>query len=206
MRLDWMADGEIGSFVGDYVSTSWVGGRPVPVVMLAGPPVDGELRQSIFAATRIQRFAEHAAAAALTAGLRRLTRPCPWTQRPSVAVIGAALDLGSGRRGVDMGPSAIRYAGLETRLAALGVRVVDLGNVPAPVAEATAEGDERLRYLEPILRDVRADRGPRGACGRGGADAARPRRRPLDRARHARRAGAGAAARAACSGSMRTPT
>src|SRR4051794_41775287 len=50
-----------------------------------------------------------------------------------------------------MGPSAIRYAGLETRLAALGVRVVDLGNVPAPVAEATAEGDERLRYLEPIL-------------------------------------------------------
>ena len=38
MRLDWMADGEIGSFVGDYVSTSWVGGRPVPVVVLAGPP------------------------------------------------------------------------------------------------------------------------------------------------------------------------
>jgi arginase len=69
----------------------------------------------------------------------------------TVAVIGAALDLGSGRRGVDMGPSAIRYAGLETRLAALGVRVVDHGNVPAPVAEATAEGDERLRYLEPIL-------------------------------------------------------
>jgi arginase len=69
----------------------------------------------------------------------------------SVAVIGAALDLGSGRRGVDMGPSAIRYAGLEAKLAQLGVRVVDLGNVPAPVAEATAEGDERLRYLEPIL-------------------------------------------------------
>jgi arginase len=68
-----------------------------------------------------------------------------------VAVIGAALDLGSGRRGVDMGPSAIRYAGLEAKLAQLGVQVVDLGNVPAPVAEATAEGDERLRYLEPIL-------------------------------------------------------
>jgi arginase len=69
----------------------------------------------------------------------------------SVAVIGAALDLGSGRRGVDMGPSAIRYAGLDARLQELGVRVVDLGNVPAPVAEATAEGDDRLRYLEPIL-------------------------------------------------------
>jgi arginase len=69
----------------------------------------------------------------------------------SVAVIGAALDLGSGRRGVEMGPSAIRYGGLVARLQELGVRVVDLGNVPAPVAEATAEGDDRLRYLEPIL-------------------------------------------------------
>jgi arginase len=69
----------------------------------------------------------------------------------SVAVIGAALDLGSGRRGVDMGPSAIRYAGLDARLAQLGIRVVDLGNVETPVAEATAEGDERLRYLDPIL-------------------------------------------------------
>jgi arginase len=69
----------------------------------------------------------------------------------SVAVIGAALDLGSGRRGVDMGPSAIRYAGLEQRLEQLGIQAVDLGNVPAPVAEATAEGNERLRYLEPIL-------------------------------------------------------
>jgi len=56
MRIDWMADGEIGSFVGDYVSSSWVGGRPVPVVVLARPPVDGELRQAVFAATRIQRF------------------------------------------------------------------------------------------------------------------------------------------------------
>jgi hypothetical protein len=56
MRLDWMADGEIGAFVGDYVSTSWVGGRPIPVVTLAGPPAEGELRQSTFAATRIIRF------------------------------------------------------------------------------------------------------------------------------------------------------
>jgi arginase len=69
----------------------------------------------------------------------------------SVAVIGAALDLGSGRRGVDMGPSAIRYAGLEARLGALGIEVVDRGNVGTAVAEAVSEGDERLRYLEPIL-------------------------------------------------------
>jgi arginase len=70
----------------------------------------------------------------------------------SVAVIGAALDLGSGRRGVDMGPSAIRYAGLDARLQQLGLEVVDRGNVGTAVAEAVSEGDERLRYLEPILR------------------------------------------------------
>jgi arginase len=69
----------------------------------------------------------------------------------SVAVIGAALDLGSGRRGVDMGPSAIRYAGLEAKLQQLGISVIDLGNVGTAVAEAVSEGDERLRYLEPIL-------------------------------------------------------
>jgi arginase len=69
----------------------------------------------------------------------------------SVAVIGAALDLGSGRRGVDMGPSAIRYAGLDSRLKQLGLESIDLGNVETAVAEATAEGDPRLRYLDSIL-------------------------------------------------------
>jgi len=69
-----------------------------------------------------------------------------------VDLIGAPLDLGAGRRGVDMGPSAIRYAGLEQHLAEkLGLRVVDLGNVAAPVAESTAVGDEHARFLEPIL-------------------------------------------------------
>src|SRR5437763_13871982 len=67
-----------------------------------------------------------------------------------VAVIGAALDLGAGRRGVDMGPSAIRYAGLAERLGALGRRVIDLGNVPVGIAEATDEGDEHARFLAPI--------------------------------------------------------
>ena len=68
----------------------------------------------------------------------------------SVAVIGAALDLGAGRRGVDMGPSAIRYAGLGERLAALDVDVTDLGNVPADIAEASEEGDEQARFLMQI--------------------------------------------------------
>jgi arginase len=69
-----------------------------------------------------------------------------------VAVIGAALDLGAGRRGVDMGPSAIRYAGLADRLEELGREVVDHGNVPAEIAEAADVGDEQARFLAQILR------------------------------------------------------
>jgi arginase len=69
-----------------------------------------------------------------------------------VAVIGAPLDLGAGRRGVDMGPSAIRYAGLDKQLAdKLGVRVTDAGNVISPVVETTAMGDANARYLGQIL-------------------------------------------------------
>jgi arginase len=69
-----------------------------------------------------------------------------------VAVIGATLDLGAGRRGVDMGPSAIRYAGLEHQLAEkVGVRVSDAGNVISPVAETAVMGDENARYLDQIL-------------------------------------------------------
>jgi arginase len=70
-----------------------------------------------------------------------------------VAVIGAALDLGAGRRGVDMGPSAIRYAGLEARLRDIGYDAVDLGNVETAVAEATEIEDDRARFL-PQLRQA----------------------------------------------------
>jgi len=69
----------------------------------------------------------------------------------SVAVIGAALDLGAGRRGVDMGPSAIRYAGLSDRLATLDLEAIDLGNVPADIAEATEMGNEDARFLGQII-------------------------------------------------------
>jgi arginase len=72
------------------------------------------------------------------------------TQREPVAIIGAALDLGAGRRGVDMGPSAIRYAGLDARIERLGRRCEDWGNVTTAVAEASAVGDERLRFLPQI--------------------------------------------------------
>jgi arginase len=70
----------------------------------------------------------------------------------TIAVIGAALDLGQGRRGVDMGPSAIRYAGLEERLTGLGFSVDDSGNVLTSVVEATELEDERARYLPQIAR------------------------------------------------------
>jgi arginase len=67
-----------------------------------------------------------------------------------IAIIGAALDLGQGRRGVDMGPSAIRYAGLEERLVSMGFEVRDHGNVETAVPEATALQDERARFLPEI--------------------------------------------------------
>jgi arginase len=70
--------------------------------------------------------------------------------RQKVAVIGAALDLGAGRRGVDMGPSAIRYAGLDARLTEIGHECFDLGNVETAVPEATSPGDERARFLPEI--------------------------------------------------------
>jgi arginase len=77
-------------------------------------------------------------------------------QRRPVAVIGAGLDLGAGRRGVDMGPSAIRYAGLQERIEGLGLRCVDWGDVDAILPESTEVGDPRARFLGAILR----------ACGR----------------------------------------
>ncbi len=66
------------------------------------------------------------------------------------AIIGAALDLGAGRRGVDMGPSAIRYADLDDRLRELGIECADWGNVDTVVAEATASGSPQARFLDQI--------------------------------------------------------
>ena len=68
-----------------------------------------------------------------------------------VAIIGAALDLGAGRRGVDMGPSAIRYAGLRDRLVRAGIEVEDRGNVHTALAETQSGGPECARFLDEIL-------------------------------------------------------
>ena len=63
------------------------------------------------------------------------TRPDPMRQC-CIAIIGAPMDLGAGRRGVDMGPSALRLAGLDGRVRALGYEVQDLGNVAVDQPEA----------------------------------------------------------------------
>lgn len=68
-----------------------------------------------------------------------------------VAIIGAALDLGSGRRGVDMGPSAIRYAGLGERLTELSIASEDWGNVYTHVRETMDPGDPKARFLSEIV-------------------------------------------------------
>ena len=60
----------------------------------------------------------------------------------AVHIIGVPLDLGGGRRGVDMGPSALRIAGLGEQIAALGYTVVDRGDLPAPIPETQALRDE----------------------------------------------------------------
>jgi arginase len=67
-----------------------------------------------------------------------------------ISVIGAPLDLGQGRRGVDMGPSALRVANLNSRVASLGYVVEDLGNVAAEQAEASPVGQPHAKYLPQI--------------------------------------------------------
>jgi len=67
-----------------------------------------------------------------------------------IAVIGAPMDLGAGRRGVDMGPSALRLAGLHEKLAGLGYQVEDLGNVEVEQPEKAPAGVPHARYLPQI--------------------------------------------------------
>jgi arginase len=69
-----------------------------------------------------------------------------------VHVLGVPMDLGSGRRGVDMGPSAIRIAGVEARLRELGHQVVDEGDIAIKNMEELKVGDVRARYLGEIAR------------------------------------------------------
>ena len=77
-----------------------------------------------------------------------MPRPYP----EDIHLIGVPLDLGAGRRGVDMGPSAIRIAGVRERLERLGYRVTDAGDVPVPIPESADPGDPRAHYLPHIVQ------------------------------------------------------
>jgi arginase len=74
----------------------------------------------------------------------------PPRRRKTIHVIGVPMDLGSGRRGVDMGPSAIRIAGLGQELRALGHTVVDEGDIDLRNVEQLRVGDPHARYLAEI--------------------------------------------------------
>ena len=80
-----------------------------------------------------------------------------------VHIIGVPLDLGGGRRGVDMGPSAFRIAGLGERIAALGCPVLDKGDLAVPIPETRHVGDPRRKYIDDIATVCTALFGEAGA-------------------------------------------
>src|SRR5690349_1813707 len=79
----------------------------------------------------------------------------PVEQQRIARIIGVPMDLGQQRRGVDMGPSAVRYAGLQERLARLGYTVQDGGNITVPVVEAISEAEAsqaaNARHLNAVV-------------------------------------------------------
>lgn len=72
--------------------------------------------------------------------------------KPPVDIIGFPMDLGTDRRGVNMGPSALRIAGIEEKLRDLGYPVNDHGDVPVTMRESLEAGNPKLKYLEEIVR------------------------------------------------------
>ena len=169
--------------------------RPPARTLLAQSPTKQDVRSCVLRDSRGRRLAVPRVSVGHVAEASDRT----------VAIIGAALDLGQGRRGVDMGPSAMRAAGLEDRLRSLGYEVRDLGNVDTPEPEETALEDERARFLPEIKE----------ACARIAAlVATRPPRvrsrwfsAAITRSRSGRSQGSRRrTGRAACSGSTRTPT
>ncbi|MGD0957259.1 MAG: arginase [Candidatus Acidiferrales bacterium] len=67
-----------------------------------------------------------------------------------IRIIGVPMDLGASRRGVDMGPSALRVAGLQSRLKQLGRQVEDIGNIPVKQPEEQHYGEKNAKYLDEI--------------------------------------------------------
>ena len=73
-------------------------------------------------------------------------------KQQTISIIGFPMDLGSGRRGVDMGPSALRIAGLETKLEQLGYKVEDTGDIDIEIMERQKLSNPKLRYINEILK------------------------------------------------------
>jgi arginase len=69
-----------------------------------------------------------------------------------IHVLGVPLDMGGGRRGVDMGPSAVRIAGIDERLTAMGCTVVDKGDLATPIPETQEQRDPKKKYVREIAR------------------------------------------------------
>ena len=67
-----------------------------------------------------------------------------------IRIIGVPMDLGQSRRGVDMGPSALRVAGLQARIKQLGHQVEDIGNIQVKQPEEMSYGEKRAKYLQEI--------------------------------------------------------
>src|ERR1700739_74914 len=67
-----------------------------------------------------------------------------------IRIIGVPMDLGASRRGVDMGPSALRVAGLQARIKQLGHQVEDIGNISVKQPEEMSYGEKRAKYLAEI--------------------------------------------------------
>jgi arginase len=86
-----------------------------------------------------------------------ITKPLENIETKYIRIIGVPLDLGQSRRGVDMGPSAMRVAGLEAKLEALGYDVEDGGNVPVAMLETESEGDPHAKYMREITLTLGGD-------------------------------------------------
>lgn len=84
-------------------------------------------------------------------GSAAIDQPDPVVKR-SVKIIGVPMDLGTHRLGVDMGPNALRYAGLIATMRQLGLPVEDTGNIPVLTPESCRTGRENLKYLDEIVR------------------------------------------------------
>jgi arginase len=75
--------------------------------------------------------------------------------KQNVSIIGFPMDLGADRRGVDMGPSALRIAGLQTKLEALGYKVEDNGDIKIEIMERQKIKNPKLKYLDEIIKTSR---------------------------------------------------